>query len=119
MASQGRGARRKGHRWERQLAKLLSAATGLDFQKSIQQSRGGGAEESDVFCDSLPWLHIEAKAHKKVSIKAAMKQAVSDTIETGKLPVAITKDDYKEPLVTMRLDDFIIFLQTKIKQDAL
>ena len=55
----------------------------------------------------MPIIHIEAKRHKRCNIKAALKQAIDDANVNGKIPVAITRDDRADILVTMRLDDWI------------
>ena len=112
MASRGRGARMKGANFERQLAKYISEKTGLDAKRGLGQSRLGGSEIADVEVD---FVHIEAKRHIKCNIKAAMKQAIDDAKEKAKPPVAITKDDNEEALVTMRLDDWIEFFKAYIE----
>ena len=109
MASRGKGARIKGANFERHLAKLISEQTILSAKRGLGQTRGGGGEISDV---DIPILHIEAKRHKRCNIKAALEQAITDASDNGKIPVAITKDDRKEILVTMRFDDWIDFFNS-------
>ena len=109
MASRGKGARIKGANFERQLAKLISEKTVLSAKRGLGQTRGGGGEISDV---DIPILHIEAKRHKRCNIKAALGQAITDANDNGKIPVAITKDDRKEILVTMRFEDWIDFFNS-------
>jgi len=104
MASRGRGARLKGANFERELAKLFRDTVGISAERGLAQTRGGGAEVADVHMD---YLHIEAKRHKICSIKGALEQAIRDSSKKEKLPVAITKDDRKAILVTMRFDDWI------------
>lgn len=104
MASRGRGARTKGAAFERELAKYFTENTKLTAKRGIGQTRSGGAEVSDV---DMPIIHVEAKRHKRCNIKAALKQAIEDANVNGKIPVAITRDDRAEILVTMRLDDWI------------
>lgn len=104
MASRGRGARTKGAAFERELAKYFTENTELTAKRGIGQTRSGGAEVSDV---DMPILHIEAKRHKRCNIKAALRQAIDDANINGKIPVAITRDDRADILVTMRLDDWI------------
>ena len=111
MASRGRGARQKGANFEREIAKLFSEKLERNFKRGLGQTRGGGAEVADVEIgqDSEDLFHFELKRHKRSDIKAAMRQAVSDIEEglSNKVPVAITKDDYKPIYVTMLLDDFL------------
>jgi len=115
MASRGRGARAKGANFERELAKIISDATPVEARRGLAQTRGGGAEVSDV---EMPLVHIEAKRHKRCNIKAALEQAINDCEANGKIPVAITKDDRKEILVTMRFTDWLHFLNSYIEANA-
>ena len=113
MATRGKGARRKGANFERWLANSLSEMTGLKAQRGLAQTRGGGAEVSDV---SIDYIHVEAKNHIRSNIKAALRQAINDCEESGKIPVAITKDDRKPVLCTMLLDDWIKFFNAYIAE---
>ena len=112
MASRGRGSRTKGANFERELAKILDAKTPLDAKRGIGQTRGGGAEISDI---DIEIVHIEAKRHIRSNIKRAMEQAKADSDINGKIPVAITKDDRKPILCTMYLDDWIDFFNAYIE----
>lgn len=112
MASRGRGARVKGANFERELAKLFREKIGIEAQRGLAQTRGGGAEVADVHMD---YLHIEAKRHKVCSIKRALNQAIDDCAEKEKLPVAITKDDRKPILVTMLFDDWVKIFKEYVK----
>lgn len=110
MASRGRGARAKGFQFERDIAKAFADATSLDFQRGLGQTRGGGAEVSDVLPPEgvlRDTIHIECKRQKTCSIKGAMKQALDDIGDTNKMPIVVTKDDRKDILVTMKLEDFL------------
>lgn len=113
MASRGRGARVKGAAFERLLAKYFTEKTQLEAKRGIGQTRSGGAEVSDV---DMEIIHIEAKRHKRCNIKAALKQAIADANVNGKIPVAITKDDREEILVTMLLDDWIDLFNSYIEE---
>jgi len=110
MASRGRGARQKGFQFERDIAKEFSEATGLEFKRGLGQTRGGGSEVPDVLPPEgalRDLVHIECKRQKVCSIKGAMKQAVDDIGEGAAAPIAVTKDDRKDTLVTMKLQDFL------------
>ena len=104
MTSRGRGARIKGATFERKLAKYFTENTKLEAKRGIGQTRKGGSEVSDV---DMPIIHVEAKRHKRCNIKAALRQAISDSENKEKLPVAITKDDRQPILVTMLFDDWV------------
>ncbi|HCT51058.1 MAG TPA: hypothetical protein DF712_01235 [Balneola sp.] len=110
MANRGKGARAKGFQFERDVAAAFSEATGLAFKRGLGQTRDGGTEVPDVLPPEGPLrslIHIECKRQKVCSIKAAMKQAVSDIGDKLNYPIVITKDDRKDALVTMKLDDFL------------
>ena len=109
MASRGKGARIKGAQFERDLAKMFSEKTPLEAKRGLGQTRGGGSEVSDI---DMPVLHVEAKRHKRCNIKGALEQAIADSTNNGKIPVAITKDDRKDILVTMRFDDWLQFFNS-------
>jgi hypothetical protein len=105
MATRGRGARLKGANFEREMANFLTEETGLAFLRGLLQVRGGGKEEADVYCKDLADMHFELKRQKSCNIKAAMEQATDDA--PTKLRVVVTKDDRKDILVTMCMDDFL------------
>lgn len=122
MASKGRGARAKGFQFERDIAKIFSDSTGMEFKRGLGQTRGGGGEVPDVVPPEglADKLHIECKRQKLCSIKGAIKQAEadiekrqqavgSDRAKTGAkpFPIVVTKDDRKDTLVTIKLDDFM------------
>jgi hypothetical protein len=113
MATRGAGARRKGAQFERDLANLISEKTNIDAKRGLAQTRGGGAEVSDV---EMPFIHVEAKRHKRCNIKAALRQAISDATVNGKIPVAITKDDREPILCTMLFDDWVKLLNTYLNK---
>lgn len=104
MAKRGAGARQKGANFERTLANYLTENTSLIAKRGLAQTRGGGAEVSDV---DIKFIHVEAKNHKRCNIKAALEQAINDSAANGKLPVAITKDLRKPILCTMLLEDWL------------
>lgn len=112
MTTRGKGARLKGANFERYLANYIKEHTPLEAARGLAQTRGGGAEVSDV---SVNYIHIEAKRHKRNNIKAAMVQAINDSTANDKMPVVITKDDRKPILCTMLLDDWLKFFNAYIK----
>lgn len=99
MGVTGKGARQKGHGFERTIANDLIPILG-------NAKRGFQFRESDATPDiECPVFHIEAKAHKKSPLRAALKQA-EQTCKTKKIPIAICKDDYQEPIVLMSYSNF-------------
>lgn len=113
MASRGSGARVKGANFERTIAKYLTEHTKIEWKRGIGQTRGGGKEISDVLSDVITWIHIECKNQANCNIKKAMLQAIDDCGD--KIPVVISKDTGKDTLVTMRLEDWIEWLQEQIR----
>jgi hypothetical protein len=96
----GARSRTKGKVGEREVANRLKAIF-PDAKRGIQ-SRGGGAEIADVI---VPHLHVEVKRQRLPNPVAALAQAVADA-KPGLWPVAYTRRDHGEWLVTMRADDF-------------
>ena len=90
----GKGARRKGHNWEREVARMFrEAMPGTPTFRGFQHR--GGSEAADV---ENPFFHIECKVGKKQNPRAALKQAVDDCKPTsGKYAVAVIKDDQEQP----------------------
>lgn len=97
-------SRRKGAQFERDVAKLFAEAMpGADIKRNFQYHEGKGG---DVTC---PVFHIECKRQKKANVRAALAQAERDCVK-GKVPVAVVKDDRKDPFVVMDLGDFLEFV---------
>lgn len=102
----GARSRRKGHSFERALVqRFQKVMPDVEVRRGLQYR--AGQEAADV---EVPRLWIEAKHHHRSNVRAAMRQAVEACPE-GKWPVAICKDDRAEPLVTMRLEDFLALIQ--------
>ena len=104
----GKMQRRKGHDFERAIARRLRAEFPHIKAKRGWQSRGGGKEEPDV---CFPGLHIECKHGKKPSPRAALAQAIDDAASNA-TPVAVVKDDRQPAFVTLRLEDWLTLLRS-------
>lgn len=96
----GKASRGKGKRGEREVAARLRALF-PDARRGIQ-SRGGGSEAADVV---VPFVHVEVKLGAGPNIRAALTQAVADA-KPGLWPVAYTRRDREDWIVTMRAEDF-------------
>jgi hypothetical protein len=103
----GARSRHKGAVWERELVHIFSEVFGAENVRRGLQYRDG-AECPDVIA---PGLWVEAKVGKLTNPRAAIRQAVDASAGKGLWPVAVSKDDRTEPLVTMRLDDFVDLLR--------
>ncbi len=96
----GKTSRRKGHNFEREIAKLLrqyypSAKRQLEYQDGVGFDI---AETGD--------LSVQCKVGKSFKIEKALKEAVRD----NKIPLAITKKDREDIVVSMYWKDFEFFL---------
>jgi hypothetical protein len=98
----GAGSRRKGHGFERWLVHRFREVFPNAIVQRGLQSRGG-SEVPDV---DVPGYHVEAKHHRKVNLRAALAQAIADAA-TDRVPIAVCKDNRAEPVVVLRLDDFL------------
>jgi len=103
----GRHSRNKGKRFEREVADRMRALF-PEAAASIKrgwQSRAGH-DAADV--EGVPYLWIEAKAHRVAPLRPALTQAIEarDAAKSTKLPVAICKSDREAPVVVMLLEDF-------------
>ena len=98
----GKRSRRKGHDFERELVRLFrEAMPGADVRRGLQYR--DGAECGDVTAGPL---HIEAKCGKKPPLRPALDQA-ERTAPSWATPLAVCKSDRDEPIVVIRLDEFV------------
>ena len=100
----GAHQRRKGASGEREAADVLSETTGMLWRRTIGQTRRGGCEAPDIYCDDLPGLHCEVKRGKAVSLWAALRQAQEDAAP-GAVPWVLARLDCGEWVVMVRLAD--------------
>lgn len=101
----GKAPRVKGHAFERWVAKRLrEAMPGCDAKRGIQ-TRYGGGEAADVISPKLPY-HIECKRGKVTLPRRALAQAIRDA-KPGRIPIAVCKDDLKDPYVILGFEDFL------------
>ena len=100
----GKSQRVKGHNFEREIAKIIrdiypEAKRGLQYQS--------GKHCPDVV--GTPFA-IECKKGKCTYPKKALEQAIKDKLARNDnvlIPIAVTKDDFKDTLVTMLFNDFL------------
>lgn len=96
----GKTARRKGHNFEREVAKMLrvyfpNAKRQLEYQEGVGFDI---AETGD--------LSVQCKVGKSFKIEKALKEAV----RKDKIPMAITKRDREDIVVSLYWKDFEFFL---------
>ena len=97
----------KGKRFEREIANYLKEH-GYDARRSAQYC-GNTGDAADVV--GLPGFHIECKHQEKMHLYDWMEQAVRDSAKSGDTPIVIHKQNRKETLVTIRLDDFMNIME--------
>ena len=109
----GRSQREKGKRWEREVARLYREAVGTGERTGWHQSHGLDVADVSVPLPLLSWpkgIWNECKHHARVSMRAALVQAL-DACPEGHLPIAVCKDNRKEPLVVLRLSDWLTLMK--------
>jgi hypothetical protein len=106
MAKRGKGARKKGQRWELDCVQFLRKVFPKETVRRGLQARSG-EECPDVEC---PILWVECKAGKKVGFRGALTQA-QRAMSAGRIPVVFAKDDYCPPYAFMGLDDFLDLIE--------
>jgi len=97
----GRRSRRKGHDWERAVARRLREIFGPQVRRGLQYQDGSDAPDVIVPC-----FYVECKVGARPPIIQALEQAEKNA-KPGFWPVAICKQDKQKPTVTMRFDDWL------------
>lgn len=106
----GKGARKKGHDWERRVAMDLreidpSARRVLEYQKGVGY---------DIQLDTLPFL-VQCKSQMRPNLISALGEAVEaqacDPMLAGRVPLAVCKVTNKGEFVTLRWSDFLSLIK--------
>lgn len=101
--------RRKGHAWEREVARLFrEVMPGCVSKRGLQYADPAAPDVQH------PWLFVECKHGKRPQPKAALEQAErglrSAKLQGLKSPIAICKWDgqpAEKAMVSLRLGDFL------------
>lgn len=101
----GRSSRRKGHDYERAVARTLRTVFGDGVHRGLQ-SRSGD-ETADV---EVPVFWIECKRGRRTDLKAALALAAA-ACPPERRPLAVCKDDHRPDVVAMHLEDFVELLR--------
>ena len=96
----GRMSRNKGKAGEREAAKEISRLFGVDARRGVQFA--GGTDSPDVV-HGLPDVHVEVKRTERLSLWAAIDQAVSDA--GTKMPIVLHRANRRPWIAVLRLDD--------------
>jgi hypothetical protein len=102
----GRGSRNKGASFEREIARELRAVW-PEAVRGLGQARAAD-EVPDV---DVPGWWIECKRMRECRPQAALRQAEKAAIGSGRIPVAITRDDRDRTVVTLNLEDWIALVE--------
>lgn len=102
--------RRKGARFEKEIAQAFRAVGYAGAKRGLGQARAAN-EVPDV--DAHPRLWPELKRHRRTNPRAALAQAVEAAASSGRLPVAICRDDGEDATVTLRFVDFLELFAAK------
>lgn len=117
----GRISRQRGVAWEREVAKRLSEATGLEFRRNVTENQLGNRGDI-VVPDTIP-LAIQCKAGARPPVFQALEEA-NEVAGAGVYPVAVLKrmNGRGRPcdeIVVMRFDDFLEILESLIYANVL
>lgn len=114
----GISQRRKGHGFERDIARDLTARCGVRVRRGFQSR---GPTEPDVCIDGW-WL--ECKRGKRTPMLRGLKQAIDDELAargdgSPRVPAAICKDDREAAVVVMLYEDWasIVFGAHRERED--
>lgn len=100
----GKPSRDKGKRGEREVAAILRAH-GYEARRGVQYK--GGADSPDVI--GLPGFHIEVKRTEQARVYEYMEQAKAESA-VDEIPIVIHRQNNKEWVVFMTLDDLLRWL---------
>lgn len=112
----GKMQRNKGKAWERKVAAALRAIFGPQVKRGWQAREGCDAPD----IEGVPRQWPECKHHARVNIAAAMRQAIEErdkyfarfnAVAPALWPVVYSKSNREEPLVTMRMEDFLVLMK--------
>lgn len=96
-------SREKGKRMEREAAKMLGSALGIEAHRSVQYA--GTAGDADLRT-TLEGVHFEVKSRKSIGALRFYEQAEDDASKTGSIPVVMLREDGDtEWYVLLRLHD--------------
>lgn len=105
-------SREKGAQGERELARLLREY-GYKTRRGQQYSGANG--DADVV--GLPGIHIECKRVETAHVYKWLEQAKRDARE-GELPAVFHRQNKKNWIVVMELDDFMsVYMKTDINDE--
>lgn len=108
----GKFSKSKGKRGELEAVHFLKKF-GYEKSRRSAQYSGKGAEDSADVVDAIPGIHLEIKRTEKCSPYQYLTQAIEDSTATGQgdIPVVMHKQNYKEWIAILRMEDLIKLIQ--------
>jgi len=112
-------SRNKGKRGELEAVHYLKDK-GYDTARRSVQYSGKGNEDSADIVDAIPGIHLEVKRTEKCNPYKYLEQAIEDSGLTGRgdIPIVMHRQNRKEWIAIMKMDDLINILKEKYKYDA-
>ena len=114
MASRGRGSQAKGKNHEREVAKLISDALGIDFRRTPSPERwkavkgdGNAPSWQKTIAHDFMW---EMKCRESWAILDWYKKAVDDCEGTYRKPVVVASKNNEDNYVFLSFKDFMKIL---------
>jgi len=98
--------RRKGARFENEIARRLKDATGHSFKRNLNQYREQDGKDLET---DLP-LIIQAKHRRFIDVQKALGEAEGE-VKKGEMPVAILRWHKGKTVAVLNLDDFLDLLR--------
>lgn len=104
-----RRSRRKGHDFEREIARRLSDATGLDYQRVLVEPRDGNSGDVDAPGSAFTF---QCKVGARPSVWRALSEA-QEAAPESRTPVGVVKrngsgrHDPAEEVAILNLSDFL------------
>jgi hypothetical protein len=116
MASVGKGARDKGANFERDIARKLATAFGVEVRRTGAQERWKSTNGGDVNARKgedtvLNDFFFELKCQEKWNLLEWYKKAVDDVGGMHQIPMVVAKKNRESEYCFLKLDDMIRLLQ--------
>jgi HJR/Mrr/RecB family endonuclease len=107
-AKRGRSARRKGHQFERDIAKLFREAGYYQACRQLEYQQGLGVDLANT-----GKYDIQCKRSKKAISLSAIQEVPR---KANRIPVLVAKQDNMDTLVALPLKHFMELIKLEIKE---
>lgn len=102
-------SRAKGAAYERELVRLFrEAMPGATVKRGLQFRGAAEDKAADVEC---PVFWVESKRGRRPPVRAAIEQARRDSEGTGRVPIAVVRDDHAPAFVCIDLTHFLAMVE--------